>query len=429
MSMLDLNRFRGGNGRVHFIGCAGAGMFPLLRIFRENGFRVSGSDLLLTPPLEKLRADGVQIFTGHAAENLPADDGTALLVIRTSAAAEENPEVAEALRRGVPVLRRGEALALIASLYRRVVTVSGSHGKTSISGRLAYLLRKCGMAPGWLVGGVVRSLEEHTGEAGVSSDFFVSEVDESDGTHTLIHSCLGVIPNVEDDHAWSVGGREQLMENFRTYASRCARIVYFATPETDALFAEHNDKVRLPLPANATWQELDTIIAAEAAVQLGFSRESAMEILKDFPGIDRRMTKHFENDDFALIEDYAHHPTELRECLKSFRIMYPGRRLTAVFQPHRYARLERYFDEFAEVLKSADKVWITPVFAAWTDTGRVNSADLAKACGGSAVAGTWGEMAAQVAAEAAPGDLVAVIGAGDIKEILKPLAELLGAGK
>ena len=187
MNLPPLSSFRS----VHVIGCCGAGCAPLARILLEKGFRVSGSDLLDNAAADSLRRHGAHVApAGHRTENLPPEnDG--LLVVRTSAAGPENPEVAEAMRRGLPVLRRGEALAVVADSYRRPVAVSGSHGKTSVSAMLAWLLRELGANPGFMIGGSVTGWES-AGAAG-DGDLFVTEADESDGMfliQTLPHSSV-----------------------------------------------------------------------------------------------------------------------------------------------------------------------------------------------------------------------------------------------
>ena len=411
---------------VHIIGCCGAGCAPLARIFLEMGFRVSGSDLLDNAAAEALRRHGARIApAGHRAENLPPEnDG--LLVVRTSAAGPDNPEVAEAVRRGLPVLRRGEALALVSDSCARSVAVSGSHGKTSVSAMLAWLMRELGANPGYMVGGAVTGWES-AGAAG-SGDLFISEADESDGTHALLHPFLGIVTNVEDDHAWSLGGFEVLERNFRTFAEHSGTLLYCASEETDRLFAGHPHAVRLELgelpadflPRFGHFQRLDGAIAVRAAELLGFSRNAAETALRRFPGVERRLSVRL-NASATVIEDYAHHPTELRESIRSLRELYPGRRLVVIFQPHRFARLERYFDEFAAELKQADRVFVTPVFAAWTGGGKRSASDLAEATGGTALEGSWDEMGAAVGRELKSGDVAAIIGAGDLPKILPSL--------
>ena len=422
MSLPPLSDFRS----VHIIGCCGAGCAPLARILLEKGFRVTGSDLLDNAAAATLRRHGAQIApAGHRVENLPPNnDG--LLVVRTSAAGPENPEVAEAMRRGLPVLRRGEALAVVADSYRRPVAVSGSHGKTSVSAMLAWLLRELGANPGYMIGGSVTGWES-AGAAG-DGDLFITEADESDGTHALLHPHLGIVTNVEDDHAWSLGGFEALERNFKAFADQSETLLYCASEETDRLFKDHPHAVRIDLanlpesfmPGFGHFQRLDGAIAVKAAELLGFDAAEAEKTLRKFPGVERRLSVRY-NGAVTVIEDYAHHPTELRESIRSLRGLYPGRRLVVIFQPHRYARLERYFDEFTDELKKADRVFVTPVFAAWTGNGKYSSSDLAAAVGGTALAGGWDDMGARAGVELKKGDVAAIIGAGDLPKILPSL--------
>ena len=422
MNFPPLSSFRS----VHIIGCCGAGCAPLARILLEKGFRVSGSDLLDNAAAATLRRHGASIApAGHRRENLPPEnDG--LLVVRTSAAGEDNPEVAEAMRRGLPVLRRGEALAITADSCTRPVAVSGSHGKTSVSAMLAWLLRELGATPGYMIGGSVTGWES-AGAAG-DGDLFVTEADESDGTHALLHPHLGIVTNVEDDHAWSLGGFEALEHNFQMFAAQSETLLYCVSEETNRLFRDHPHAIRLDLadlpdgflPGFGHFQRLDGAIAVKAAELLGFDPAKAEKALRNFPGVERRLSVRW-NGAVTVIEDYAHHPTELRESIRSLRELYPGRRLVVIFQPHRYARLERYFDEFTVELKKADRVFVTPVFAAWTGNGKYTSDDLASAVGGTSLTGSWDEMGARVGAELKPEDVAAIIGAGDLPKILPSL--------
>ena len=417
--MTDLNAFRKNPAaRVHFIGCEGAGTKPLRRIFDELGFRTGGSDLTLN---------------GHAPANLPdTPDARSLLVIYSSAVTDDNPELQEARRRGAPCMLRGEALGLAASLFPCVIAVSGSHGKTSVTSMIVHILRQSGLAPGFLIGGKLQG-SDLAGSAGAGR-IFVCEADESDGTHTAIRSSLAVVTNVEDDHSWNFDSPECLIRNFQQFARQGEKLLAPGLP----IFADHPGfTVYAPPdelendPRFARWAhyaKIDLEIAVEAVTMLGLlDRETALKAAASFPGVARRMECHGAGESFLLYEDYAHHPTELAESLGSFRKLFPGRKLKVIFQPHRYARLERYFDEFAQILRQADAVFVTPVFAAWTASGKVDSAQLVRAIGDHAflLSGSWPEMARQVRSRLQPGDLAAVIGAGDIREIIAPLQEEL----
>lgn len=413
----------------HIIGICGAGCAPLARILKRKGFSVSGSDLLDGGAAQSLREEGISVSIGHDAAHLPKADR--LLVVRTSAADRSNPEIREAERRGVPCLRRGEVLALLAGEYSFPISISGSHGKTSISASLAYLLDVLGLKPGIMIGGNVKGWEKN-GAPG-DGTFFVTEADESDGTHALLTSGLGVVPNVDDDHAWSVGGRAQLERNFQTFARKSERLLYVASDATDRLFQGHPNAVRLSeeppsdfLAGRGHFQRLDAWIAVRAAELLGIEKEKAAAAIESFPGVDRRLS--LRHAGYAMIvEDYAHHPAELRESLRSLRELHPGKRLVVAFQPHRHARLERYFDEFAKELAAADRLYVLPVFAAWTASGGRSSRELAEASGGIALSGSWDEIADAIASDLRKNDLIAVVGAGDSVQLPPLLTRRLEA--
>lgn len=418
------------NKKIHFIGCGGAGMGPLASIMVELGCEVSGSDLNENKITATLQNSGVKFFCGHASGNLPE---TASRVVYSSAVAESNPELVAARKRGLNVLRRGEMLAELASSYRRVVAISGSHGKTTITAMLAHIMRNCVEGCGFMIGG---KLNEGSNFAAGNGDIFVTEADESDGTHTLIKPWLGVISNIEDDHCWSVGGREKLFDNFRCFGMQSNRLIYLESPENRQIFAGHpNTKIIEYDPKScldprfAGFLGLDATLAVTAAAELGVSESAAWAALDSFPGVARRMTLRYESGNSLLIEDYAHHPTELKASLDFLRVRWPEHHLRVFFQPHRYARLERYADNFAEQLRRADSAFIAPVFAAWIESGVLNHETLATAIGNGAepTNGTWKEQAGRLLQDIPLGKplLVAVIGAGDLDQIIPYAIEIM----
>ena len=400
---------------VHFIGCEGAGMKPLRKIFDDLGFRTSGSDLSLR---------------GHDGAFLPAvASGKDLLVIYSSAVPEDNPEMVRARELGASFLLRGHALGEVAKLFECVIAVSGSHGKTSVSSAIAHILKENGVNPGYLIGGKVCSWED-SGSAGAGK-VFVCEADESDSTHTALHSTLAVVTNMEDDHVWNFSSPEELFRNFRTFAFQGEKLL---SPGNIACLKEHPrhtaadmEKYQDVFRMFPCYTRLNLSMAVQAVVLSGLlTEEKALEAALTFPGVARRM--EFHGEAFCkLYEDYAHHPTEVEYALRSFREMYPRKKLHVIFQPHRYARLERYFDDFVRVLSAADSIYITPVFAAWTSGGKLDSDALASAIGSKALSmhGSWEEMARIVRGSLFCGDLVCVLGAGDVKEILEPLKKEL----
>lgn len=423
---------------IHFIGCGGAGMAPMMMIFHDKKFNVSGSDLIENESITKMKFMNISVFRGHAASNLP--DTEKLLVIYSSAIADDNPELAEARLKNIDCVKRGEALAMLASSYKRTISISGSHGKTSVTAMISFILEKNNLCPGFMIGGKPgKGMEAF---AAGSGDIFVTEADESDGSHVFLKSTVGVVTNVEDDHCWSVGGVEKLFNNFRNFADNSERLLYVSSQTTHELFSSHkNGKAfnpatyeftALPQSKIIEWQGFQLVNAAtaiEAAVMLGLERTAAEKSLESFPGVKRRMTLHYDDPakKITVIEDYAHHPTELENSIGSLRKRFPGRKLRIVFQPHRYARLARYIDQFAGLLSKVEEVFVTPVFAAWVNKESVSSEDLVLRTGKNAFYSNadWDVLAEKIASSAQPGDVVAIIGAGDIDSLIPLLIEKL----
>lgn len=434
----DLKQFKNSGGHVHFIGCAGAGTQPLASIFLDLGFPCSGSDLLETEQTEQLRSRGMAVHQGHRKENLPPED-TPLLVIHTSAAAMRNPELQEAGRRGCPVMRRGEALAHLGTMFEQTIAVAGSHGKTSVTSLIAHTLKELGCKPGYLIGGAVTGWTI-SGTAG-NGTLFVTEVDESDSTNALFRADIAVVTNIEDDHSWSVGGVQPLFDSFAAFASKAGRLIYVSGSHADELFQPFTEKAAVlhgsappdwPFPADwGGFQKQNARTAFTAVRQYLNGSVPEKEIVRavlSFPGVERRMSVRFDNGVYKIIEDYAHHPTELKASLQALKETNPSRRLIVIFQPHRFARLKKYINEFTDLLSEhGDTVIVPPVFAAWTDTSEIDSHTLAERIGGKAFAwdDDWETIARKTARLVQPGNLIAVIGAGDVKNVIPPLISFL----
>lgn len=409
--------------RLHFVGIGGAGMAPLALLALENGFLVSGSDLVDGSKTAELRKHGITVRKGHAAENVAAD---VEMLVYSSAVPEDNPERAAASARGIPQIRRGEFLALLAGRYRRVAAVSGAHGKSSTTALLAHILDRVGAAPGFLIGAEMNGAGSFS--PGRARELFITEVDESDGTHTFIHPALGLVPNIEEDHAWSVGGAAALLKNYETFGNNCRRLIYCAGPYPDRLFVRHPDALRLEhIPDDYLgfrgFQAANAFLAVAGAIELGVPREAAEQAARSFPGIGRRMNVRRASRELVIVEDYAHHPSEIAAALKLLRLKYPSHHLRVLIQPHRYARLEYFFDDFVRELTRADSVLVLPVFSAWSETGKLDSCDLAAAIPGAAyLSGSW-EHIASASVVPVPGRplLLAVLGAGDIERVFEYL--------
>ncbi|MDD5599135.1 MAG: Mur ligase domain-containing protein [Victivallaceae bacterium] len=419
---------------IHFVGIGGAGTAPLAGIMLQKGCKISGSDLISNKQTEQLRQEGAQISEGHAAANLPPE--TQLLVY-SSAAAGNNPELLKADELHIPRMRRGEFLAKLVSRYPRAVAVCGSHGKTTITAMLVWIMRECGIPCSYLIGGKANAFPAY-GTA--DSAIFISEADESDGTNALFAPFIGVVSNIEDDHSWSVGGTEALLANFARFGRQSENLIYRPDGKSAELFLNHPGACRLSDDSFAEYGDIefngfmktDAVFACSAAEKLGIPRQAAMRAVNKFPGVARRMTVHFASPTLTLIEDYAHHPTEVASSLELLRRNYPHYHLRVVFQPHRYARLAKYLDAFARELARADSVFTVPVFAAWTEKGRVNSRMLAERTGAKAVNLdlNWTEMPAIILKNRPEKLLIAVLGAGDVEKLIPELkGRLTHAGK
>ncbi len=358
---------------VHFIGVGGVGMSGLATILLQRGVSVSGSDAAASPVLERLERLGAKTATGHAAENLPPE---ADQVVFSSAVQPSNPEMQEAARRGLPACRRGEFLARLAEAFPVVVAVGGSHGKTTTSAMIAHILREAGRRPGFMIGGEMPGWPAPA-SAG-AGQVLVTEVDESDGTQALVRSSHAVVTNVDDDHCWSLGGVGALEQNFIDFSQKAARLFTWRDDTTARLFAKHPAAAFITpaeIPAGLAMRFMpgehnrkNAAVAVAVTFALGVPVAQAVAALAEFQGVSRRLSERYRSPGAreVVVEDYAHHPNELRASIQALREQHPGARLTVIFQPHRFERVKRYAAEFSQILEQdADEIYLIPPFAAW----------------------------------------------------------------
>ena len=417
---------------VHLIGIGGVGMSALAQAFLDKGWRVGGSDRLLgagteTPTLATLRRQGVALFPQDGSGVAPG-----MTVVYSTAIEADNPDLSKAKALGLRTLHRSAALAALARGHT-LVAVTGTCGKSSVTALLGHLLAECGRDPfvvngaeaiGWEAGGA------RVGSVRPSADpngLMVAEADESDRSLMALDPTHVIVTNVFSDH-FPKAEAEAL---FRAFEAKAAGHIIDAKDEPpgppprgtgwETVFDWRGRTWRLPMPGAHNVANAKAALAM--ALALGCEEGALGAALASFRGVRRRLERVGTLGGACVVDDYAHHPTELAASLKTMRELYPGRRLVVVFQPHRYARLKQYFHEFASELSEADEVFITPVFAAWTQSGTPGSSDLARAVGSHAhfLEGSWEDMAGQVFQALKENDLAAVIGAGDIKEMIGPL--------
>lgn len=418
---------------VHLVGCGGVGMAGLAHILLDLGVAVSGTDAADSEMLRSLcrRSNAFGIDVGE--RRLP--DGVDLLVY-SAAVPEGDAERRQAESRGIEQCCRGAFLARLARLFPRVAAVAGSHGKTTVTAMLAHMARLAGLQPGYLVGGSVNGWER-SASAGAGK-VLITEVDESDGTQALLSATLALVVNIDDDHCWSHGGVANLERCFYDFAARSSQVLAWDTPNTRRVLGclpqvGFVGETAMPaagqLPLPGLHNRVNAAMALRGAAALGIAPEAALAALADYPGVSRRLSVRWRqgNEGRILLEDYAHHPEELRATLAALREGWPGRPLLVVFQPHRYERVRRYAAEFARLLAEADQVWVVAPFAAWRqDQDLADAADIAAEvnhrCPGKAV--YIGNVPEEMAAAVAPvwrqssNGLLAVIGAGDVTRVM-----------
>jgi UDP-N-acetylmuramate--alanine ligase len=454
-------------GRVHFTGIGGAGMSGIARIMLARGISVSGSDAMPSAMLDDLHARGAWVHVGHAAANL-GDLGPGDTLVLSSAIRADNPELAEATRRGLRVIHRAAALASVMT-GRRVIAVAGTHGKTTTTSMLTTVLRDCGADPGYVIGGILN--ETGLGaEDGAGMDF-VAEADESDGSFLLLSPDLAIVTNVEADHLDHYGSLAEIEAAFATFGSQVSSLVLTCADDPGAeavaarldpqrvrrygesvgadyrlddvkaqglavsfaVTADHSPfgeifaqtTVHVPGRHNA----LNATAAFAAAVELGFAPPRVTAALARYQGARRRLELKGEADGVRIFDSYAHHPTELAADLHAARDIAPKGRVIAIFQPHLYSRTRIFAGDFGAALGLADQAVVLDVYAAREDpepgvTGRL-VADAVP--GGRALfLPDRTQVAPLIARIAEPGDVVLTMGAGDVTALGPQLVEAVG---
>ncbi len=455
-------------GRVHFIGIGGAGMSGIARVLLQRGVAVSGSDAKDSDLLRHLEELGATVRVGHAAEYL-ADTGAATVVV-SSAVREDNPELAEARRRGLRVLPRAAALGTLL-LDRTGVAVTGTHGKSTTTSMLTVLLHQVGAEPGYVIGGTLVTTGLGADDGG--GDIVVAEADESDGSFLMLSPRVAVVTNVEADHLDNYGGLEEIHANFALFVDRVtdtlvvgiddpgarkvaevARergtrvLTYGESPGADYRVAEvaangftteftlvthAADPVRCVVAVPGRHNVLNAAAAIAVADELGYAPEVAAEGLAAYTGTARRFELKGDAGGVEVYDSYAHHPTEIAADLRAARAALEsrtsadapdghGRRpsIVAVFQPHLYSRTRIFATEFAEALTLADEVVMLPIYAAREDPEPgVDSAVISRGIAHGRVHDhtNRGEAVRRAAALAQPGDIVLTMGAGDVTEL------------
>jgi UDP-N-acetylmuramate--alanine ligase len=448
----------------HFVGVGGIGMSAIARVLLARGESVSGSDVKETPLIERLREEGVLVTIGHDAANVR----DAQIVVVSSAIDRGNPEYVAAQRRGVSVLHRGELLARLLD-ERRGVAVCGTHGKTTTTAMIHTVLRLSGVDASLVLGGIDTLLGTNAHEG--TSPWFVTEADESDGSFALLEPAIAVVTNIENDHLSSDDELPQLVRAFGEFLAKLPddgaavigidnalsasltshdlreRIVTFgigpradvsaANLRFDGLGAAFDaiageaclGTVELRVPGAINVQNALAAIAVARELEIPFARIAAA--LRKFRGVRRRFDILARTERMVVVDDYAHHPTAVRATIAAARQYHRGPLIVA-FQPHRYSRTAFLAREFADALRGADRVYLAPVYAASEPpipgvSERSIGEPLAATGASVSYVSRVGELEERLLAEAPPGAMVLMLGAGNITDVAAALADALTA--
>ncbi|RKF21209.1 UDP-N-acetylmuramate--L-alanine ligase [Altericroceibacterium spongiae] len=452
-------------GTIHFVGIGGIGMSGIAEVMHNLGYSVQGSDIAEGASVQRLRQRGIPIYIGHTGDNVA---GVAVVVTST-AVKRDNPEVVAALEGRIPVVRRAEMLAELMRL-KNTVAVAGTHGKTTTTSMIAALLDAGGVDPTVINGGVIESYGSNARIG--DSDWMVVEADESDGSFLRLDGTIAVVTNIDPEHLDHYGSFDKVKEAFVEFIENVpfygAAMLCIDHPEVqgviskvrdrrvitygfsaqadvrgdnvrpheggnrfDAVIRERNGSLRrienidLPMPGRHNVQ--NALAAVAVALELGCAEDTIRTGFGKFSGVRRRFTRMGEVGGATVIDDYAHHPVEIRAVLSAAREAATNR-VIAVMQPHRYTRLHDLMDDFQGSFNDADTVFVTPVYPAGEVP--IEGADADHLVAGlkdrghrsaRSIAGPEA-LAEQLAQDIQPGDMIVCLGAGDITKWAAGLA-------
>lgn len=443
--------------KFHFIGVGGIGMSGLARILLKKNIPVTGSDIASSYVTEGLSQAGAQIFLGHAPHNIPAQ----ATVVFSSDIKKDNPEYQAALDQKCPMMHRSDLLLHLMKGYK-TLAVAGTHGKTTTTALLTWVMKQAGKDPSYAVGGMIPQFQSNAGYG--EGEYFVAEADESDGTFLKYHPFGAIVTNIDADHVNHYGNMESLVEAFTQflhkiedpahllwcgddtylqklhpkgisygYGESCQlRISQFVQKGWNISFnvdfrGKHYAKVQLPLVGRHN--ALNGTAVFGLALTLGIPEEEIRQAFHSFGGVMRRCEKKGEIQDVLMLDDYAHHPTEIKTTLQGIRQALDGRRLIAVFQPHRYTRTNDCLGLYQGIFDDADEIFVTEIYAGGEiPIPGLSSADVIKEIESDKVKKCHyverKDMSGVLANFARTHDVIVSLGAGDITKLSYELINL-----
>lgn len=455
-----MENFLTGKKHIHFIGIGGSGMYPLAQILHKQGYYLTGSDNNETETLKAVCSMGIPVYMGQRAENIEGAD----LIVHTAAIMADNPELIAAKASGVPVIERSVLLGLVTSMYDNAVCVCGTHGKTTTTSMLTEIFLADGNDLTAVIGGKLKAI----GGSGIcgTSDTMVCEACEFVDTFLKLYPDTAVVLNIDCDHLDYFKTMENLKRSFTKFCSMTtklivynggdantveavsaaetkARLVTFGWDDKNDYYPNNINKIsdfntefelykngsslgKAAVHVPGRHNILNAVAAMAAALENGVRFDSAVKGLANFHGAVRRFEKLAEVNGITFVDDYAHHPTEVKSLLETAKAM-SFKKVWAVHQPFTYSRTATLINEFADALKIADKVVLTEIMGSREkNTYNIYSKDLAEKIDGAVWFPTFDEVADYVVKNAESGDLVITFGCGDVYKVGYLMIEKLG---
>jgi len=387
--------------KIHFIGIGGIGMSGIAQVLVNLGYCVSGSDINENENVLNLKEQGVTIHKGHDASNISGVQ----IVVYSSAINYDNPEFKTAIEQQIPIIKRAEMLAELMRL-KYGIAIAGSHGKTTTTSFVSTIFEKCDQRPTCIVGGIVKNL----GGQAVSGDseYLIAEADESDGSFLFLNPIMSVITNIDNDHMDYYKTEDNIKQAFEEFANKIPFYGVVALNANDKNSSNLIGKLRKPhctygiskletyvddvdfLAIDIKYSEEDTCFTlvhkeqkypvcislsgdhniqnALAAIaishKVGLSLENVCRAISSFQGVGRRFEILFNNNKFVLVDDYGHHPTELKATINTAKTRYPNKKIVVVFEPHRFSRTKEFWNEFIDCFKDVEKAHLAPIYPA-----------------------------------------------------------------
>lgn len=453
--MFEADKYLDEVKRIHFIGIGGSGMCPLAEILHSKGYILSGSDNNETDTLKRIRNLGIDVKMGQCAENIDGAD----MIVYTAAIMSDNPELIAAKASGIPTFERSKLLGAVSRKFGNCVGISGTHGKTTTTSMLTQVLINAGADPSAVIGGKLPM----TGTNGITgdSDLFICEACEFSNTFLELSPACSVILNIDEDHMDFFKTMENLEKSFFDFADMAKTVIYngddantvkvvsklenkqfisFGIDKSNDWYAENivmnngafaeydvyykgelQGRACLSVPGDHN--VYNSLAAVATAVYSGVAAKTAIELLTDFTGAGRRFEKLAKVKGIEIVDDYAHHPAELKVTLEAAMKMNYNK-VIAIHQPFTYSRTAMLLDDFAEVLKIPDKVIMTEIMGSREkNTYNIYTKDLADKIPGSEWYPTFEEVSARAQEIAEEGDLIITLGCGDVYKIAKMIIE------